>query len=168
LQATSITWKLILGCTIVLAGFTRFAAEPQQPGKAAPSKKAVVAQGLSKIWKSPKTNHEYRVQVENDVFYAEWVNIPPDAAKQGAYIRTECRRAGTKWIGISRILLPCAKPGEAKGKTTNACRMALRFEVDSISPERISGHGETLKDFDCGKCEVRQTGWADFVWVPKR
>jgi hypothetical protein len=168
LKGMSIPRNLILGCAIVLAAFTGSIAEPQQSTPAAPSKATAKGQGLARIWKSQKTPHEYRVRVENDVFYAEWVNIPPDAAKQGAYIRSECRRAGTKWIGTSRILLPCGKAGFAQGKTINVCRMTLRFEVDSISPERISGRGETLKDFDCARCEIRQTGWGDFVWVPKR
>jgi hypothetical protein len=48
------------------------------------------------------------------------------------------------------------------------CSMTLRFEVDSISPERITGRAESLRDFDCQKCEVRQTGWGNFVWLPKK
>jgi hypothetical protein len=141
--------------------------EPVKP-KVLPPTEPGLLPAPSGVWKSQNTTHEYRVRVENDVFYAEWTNIPPDVAKHGAYIRTECRRAGTKWIGTSRILLPCAKRGAAKSKAINACRIILRFELNSISPERITGRAETLKDFDCEKCEVRQTGWGDFVWVPKR
>ena len=47
------------------------------------------------------------------------------------------------------------------------CPMMLRFEVDFISPERISGGGESLKDFDCASCEVRRTTWRPFTWAPK-
>jgi hypothetical protein len=36
-----------------------------------------------------------------------------------------------------------------------------------MSAERITGRGESLREFDCQNCQVHQTGWADFVWVPK-
>jgi hypothetical protein len=152
---------------IVLIGLVHFAfgAQKSQPSAAAKSAGSEAARW--RIWKSTTSGKEYRVRVEKDVFYAEWVNIPLETAKHGAYIRTECRRAGAKWIGTSRVFLPCAKPGEAKGKTTNVCPMTVRFEVDSITPQKITGGGETLRDFDCEKCEVRQTGWGSFVWVPK-
>lgn len=157
---------LTLAVAAVLAGFAWPAAGGQ---KAKPRKQAASsAPAAGKIWISQTTHHEYRVKVENDLFTAEWINIPPASAKLGAYIRTQCRRLGTRWIGTSRILLPCAKRGEAPGKVTHACPMTLRFEVEKISPEQISGRGENLKDFDCEKCEVRQTGWASFVWVPKK
>ena len=120
------------------------------------------------IWKSTTSGREYRVRVDKDRFLADWANIPPEAAKHGAYIHTECRRAGAKWIGTSRVFLPCAKAGKAEGKTTNVCHITLRFEVDSITPQKITGGGDILRDFDCEKCEVRRTDWGSFVWVPKR
>jgi len=45
--------------------------------------------------------------------------------------------------------------------------MLLRFEVDFISSDRITGGGEILREFDCGSCEVQKTGWGPFSWVPK-
>jgi len=139
-------------------------------GQAPKPRKTAAAPAASpgKIWVSQTSKHAFRVNIENDLFTAEWINIPPASAKLGAYIRTECRRTGTRWIGTSRIVLACAKSGETPGKVTHACPMMLRFEVEKITPEQISGRGETLKDFSCEKCEVRQTGWAAFVWVPKR
>ena len=103
------------------------------------------------------------LRIDGDRFTAEWSNIPPQAANQGTYIRSECRRSGSRWIGTSRILLPCPLP---EGKT-KMCPMILQFEVDFISSDRITGGGETLRDFDCGSCEVRKTGWGPFTWAPK-
>lgn len=125
---------------------------------------AAVPQG--EIWKSETTEKEFRVRVEKDRLTAEWVNIPPDGAKQGAYIRSECRRVGEKWVGTSQVFLPCALPGDQKA--THACHMTLRFEVDSISRDRITGGGESLRQFDCQSCKVLETAWAKFVWVPKQ
>jgi len=119
---------------------------------------------LPPIWRSATTGKEYRVQIDGDRLTAEWSNIPPQAAQQGAYIRSECRRSGARWVGTSRILLSCSLP---HGKT-KMCPMLLRFEVDFISSDHITGGGEILKDFDCGSCEVRKTGWGPFSWVPIR
>ena len=123
---------------------------------------------LPKIWHSDASRHDFRVEVTNEVFRAEWVNIPPAAAKQGVYIRTECRRAGPKWVGSSSINMLFAVPGAPAGKDTKVCHLTVRFEVDSISPEKITGHSETLRNFDVNKCQVLQTTWGEFTWVPKK
>jgi len=128
-------------------------------------KTASKAAALPAIWSSAATGKEYRVKVEGDLFTSEWSNIPPQAAKLGAYIRTECHRNGTRWIGTSHFLLPFPCP--APNGKLKMCPLTLRFEVDFISPERITGGGEILRDFDCGSCEVRKTGWGPFSWTPK-
>ena len=140
-----------------------FSSENQ--GSTKPAANATAKAGaLPSVWKSASTGREYRVKVEGDRFTAEWSNIPAEAAKQGVYIRSDCRRTGSRWIGTSRILLGCALPDEK----TKMCPMLLRFEVDFISPERITGGGEILRDFDCGTCQIRKTGWGPFTWTPKK
>jgi hypothetical protein len=156
-------YSIVLLCGVLAPASLPFCSENQgaaKPGASAAAKAAPLPQ----VWKSAATGKEYRVKVEGDRFTAEWVNIPPQAAKQGAYIRSECRRTGSRWIGTSRILLGCASPD---GKT-KMCPMLLRFEVDFISPDRITGGGEILRDFDCGTCAVRKTGWGPFAWTPKK
>ena len=154
--------SIVLACGVLLAASWLFSSDNQSAPKPAPSVAKSVA--LPQIWKSASTGKEYRVKVEGDRFAAEWTNIPPQAAQQGAYIRSECRKSASRWIGTSRILLGCALPD---GKT-KMCPMLLRFEVDFISPDRITGGGEILRDFDCGTCEVRKTGWGPFTWTPKK
>jgi hypothetical protein len=157
-------WRvIILVCGVLAATSLEYSSENQSAPKPAGTKSAAKANTFPQIWKSASTGKEYRVKIDGDRFTAEWLNIPPQAAKQGAYIRTECRRSGTRWIGTSRILLPCPLPD---GKT-KMCPMILRFEVDFISSDRITGGGEVLRDFDCGSCEVRKTGWGPFSWAPK-
>ena len=155
-------WSIVLVCGVLLAASWLFSSD----NRSAPKPAASDAKGgaLPQLWKSASTGKEYRVKVEGDRFSAEWSNIPAQAAKEGAYIRSECRKTASRWIGTSRILLGCALPD---GKT-KMCPMLLRFEVDFISPDRITGGGEILRDFDCGTCEVRKTGWGPFTWTPKK
>jgi hypothetical protein len=157
-------WVIILVCGILATSSLQLSSENQSAPKPGGTKSAAKATALPQIWKSATTGKEYRVQIDGDRFTAEWSNIPAQAAKQGAYIRSECRRSGTRWVGTSRMLLPCPLPD---GKT-KMCPMLLRFEVDFISSDRITGGAEILRDFDCGSCEVRKTGWGPFSWVPKR
>lgn len=154
----------VLVCGILIPAVLEPAAIAQTTSKRAAAKSAGKPAAFPEIWKSTTTGKEYRVKIDGDQFTAEWVNIPPQAAQQWAYIRSDCRRSGMKWIGTSRILLPCPLQG---GKT-KMCPMVLRFEVGSISPDRITGGGEVLRDFDCTSCEVRKTGWGPFNWVPKK
>jgi hypothetical protein len=152
---------IVLACGILAPAL--LSASAQTAPKHAAAKSAAKSTAIPTVWKSATTGKEYRVKIDGDRFTAEWSNIPPQAAQQGAYIRSECRRSGTKWIGTSRILLPCPLPN---GKT-KMCPMVLRFEVGSVSASRITGGGEILRDFDCNSCEVRKTAWGPFTWMPK-
>src|SRR5579863_3936739 len=118
------------------------------------------------MWKSQSTGNVYRVRVEGQTLYAEWVDLPPGYAAHGAYIHTECRRAGDKWIGTSRSLLPCMKQANGKDQVANWCPLLTRTEIDTMTPERITGHAESLRNSDCSTCKVLEKGWVGFVWVP--
>ena len=165
INARNVVLTLLGGA--LLAGFSVPAASGQK-SKSPGQKPGAPADSQGKIWVSESTHREYRVRIDKDTFSSEWVNIPPATAKLGAYIRSECHRNGTRWIGVTHVLLPCAKSGEASGKITHTCPMTLRFEVDEITPDHISGRGESLKNFNCETCEVRETGWARYVLVPKK
>jgi len=120
------------------------------------------------IWKSETTGKEYRVRIDGDHFYADWVNLPPLAAQRGAYIRTVCQRSGSKWVGTSSIFMPCTV---GQGKTehiADTCHLTLKIEIESVTKDRITGRGQSLKKFDCKSCKVIEAGWANFEWVPAR
>jgi len=164
LRVKPFSWTILLICGMLVTASSQLTFEAQNASKPVGTKSSAKADALPQIWKSVSTGKEYRVKVEGDSFTAEWSNIPPQAAKQGAYIRSECHRSGARWIGTSRVLLPCPMPdGKLK-----MCPMILRFEVNFISPDRITGGGEILRDFDCGSCTIRKTGWGPFTWTPKR
>jgi hypothetical protein len=48
------------------------------------------------------------------------------------------------------------------------CHLTIRFEVDSITPEKITFHSEAMRNFDPTKCQLLQTAWEEFTWVPKK
>jgi hypothetical protein len=145
-----------------LAGLIVWAQQPKPQGR------ATSGRALPALWRSGTTGKEYRVQVDKDRFYAEWVNIPPESVKHGAFIRSECHRVGSKWIGTSSLGLLCPVGEGAQEHIGNTCRLQLRIEIDSLGPDRIVGHGETLRRFDCQNCRVDEAGWGEFVWVPKK
>jgi hypothetical protein len=118
------------------------------------------------VWKSQTTGNEYRVRIRGDTFSAEWTNIPAELAGHGAYVRTECRRVGTKWIGTTRSRLPCGSA--SKAQVLNWCPLVTQIEIDSIEPNRIAGRGQAIRRSDCQSCKLLEVVWKDFVWVPKR
>ncbi len=123
---------------------------------------------LPKLWRSETTGNQYRVELAGNVFRADWITLPAALAKQGAFLRTECHRKGEKWVGTSSSRLPCDLGQGATEHLARLCNIETRTEIDSISPERITGHGETLKKVDCGTCKVLATGWAAWSWVPTK
>jgi hypothetical protein len=146
-------------------------ASDQNSTKPAPTPPAAAKPAsapLAKLWHSEATQHDFRVDATDDLFRADWVNIPPVAAKQGAHIHTECRKAGNKWVGTSSISMLFGVPGAPAGKDTKLCSLKVRFEVESIAPDKITGHSESLHAFDVNACRVQETKWAAFTWVPRK
>jgi hypothetical protein len=126
--------------------------------------------GSETVWKSETTGHEYRVRIEGDVLRAEWANVPPEMGRQGAYVRTECRKVGTRWVGTtrSRLLLPCTEVSTPDGHHPSAwCSLVTRTEIDTISADRITGRAQAPKHLDCQACKLLDADWKDFTWTPK-
>lgn len=138
-------------------------AEASPPGTGAP-----LQAPPSDIWISETTGREYRVRVEKERLYAEWVDMPSALFQHGAYIRTECRRVGKQWVGTSHSYLPCTAGDAGKEQVSNWCRILTKIEFESVTAERITGRGEGLKRFDCKNCKVLETRWLNFAWVHKR
>jgi hypothetical protein len=171
LKLASWNWKPAVVILTALWAITSLAAGDQKPApgvKSSAGSTKPAGMQLPKIWHSAATNHDFRVDVTQDVFTADWVNVPPAAAKRGAFIHTECRRTGEKWVGSSNIHMLFGIPGAPSGKDSKLCSMTVRFEVDSITPEKIAGHSEALHAFDVNTCRIQQTSWGSFTWSPKK
>ena len=164
-------WKLrscVLASAIFLIAMSDCSPPPQQPLSTGPPKPVLTAAQLKDIWVSQTTGKEYRATVNGDVFHAEWVNIPPDLAAHGSFIKTECKRQGPKWVGKSSSFLPCSLGKGPASKIDNWCHLETNIEIDSFTANRISGRGETLKKFDCQKCKILESATTDFFWLPKK
>ena len=138
----------------------------QQPTQPPTASKNGPASAVGKTWKSQTTGNEYRVRVETGIFHAEWVNVPADWAERGAYLRTECRHVGGKWVGTSVSHLPCTVDGGQGTPISKWCDLKTQTEIDSISAQRITGRGQRASKVDCQQCKILEAGWADFVWTP--
>ena len=171
LKTAGIKRKQLLMTLVALWVFFPLALAAQNggtPAKPAPPSAPPAFDKLPKLWHSEVTQHDFRVEVTNNLFRADWVDIPAVAAKQGAQIHTECRRAGSKWVGTSSIKMLFGIPGSPAGKDIKLCPLTVRFEVDSVSPEKITGHSEALHSFDVNACRVQETRWGAFTWIPKK
>lgn len=172
---------------VAMLGIALLAAACQAP-KAAPPKNNLHEEGMAasvgplnkppseawapakggEVWRSVTTHKDYRVKIDGDKLYADWVDISPVASKYHAYIHTECVRKGSKWVGTSKIFMPCTEGSGAQEHIANTCHLTVKFEIDSISRRLITGHTEGLKPggFVCQSCKVLATLWAAFKWVP--
>jgi hypothetical protein len=162
---------LAVASALVVLGTFGCSQEPK-PTASAPVLPAATpaspAAATKDLWVSQTTGHEFRVRQDSGHFYAEWSNMSGAFLAHGAYIRTECKRQGNKWVGESHSHLPCVEGNLPPGQYTNWCDMVTKIEFDEVTPARISGRGEGLKRFDCQKCQVLETAWKPFIWIPKR
>jgi hypothetical protein len=143
---------------------------PPTSGPAQAQEQAQRAGKSVHLWKSQTTGNEYRVSIEGDLLRAEWVNIPAELRRNGAYVRTECRRVGTNWVGTtrSRLRLPCTEVAMANGRHPLAwCSLVTRIELDSMSPDRITGRAQAPTRLDCHACKLLDAEWKSFTWILK-
>jgi hypothetical protein len=126
------------------------------------------ASSQASIWVSQTTHHVYRVERKGAAISAQWADVPPEDARHGAYVRTEFHRAGDKWIGITRSLLPCASGTSGSKPTVHWCRFVTHTEILTISPNRITGRAQAPLRGDCEQCKLLQTRWDNFVWSPQK
>lgn len=171
LRPAIIEWKqafMTLMALLVISQFTAAVQKPTTPAQAATATDKPSSSPLPTIWHSEASHKDFRVGIKGDMFQADWINIPAAAAKSGASMRIECRRTGTKWVGSASVYQGIAVPGAAAGKDVKMCRLTVRFEVDSITPQKITFHSEAMRNIDAAKCQLLQTAWEEFSWLPKK
>ena len=132
-----------------------------------PPSNAAPLSGTS-LWRSDTTGNEYRVTIHGDRLVANWVNLPPAAARRGSYIRTACMRKGSKWVGTSAIFIACSLGEGRQEHVANTCHLRMKIEFDTVTKNLITGRGQGLTKFDCRTCKVLAAGWGNFKWVRVR
>lgn len=160
------TRVLTLGLAFILWAASALSSNAQQPAALKKDRQIPAPPASARIWKSLTTGNEYSVWTDNDRLYAEWVNVPKELAERGAYTRSECRRAGARWVGTSQHYRPCDTTENGK-HTRNWCHLVTKIEFDSVEANRMAGRAEGLRRFDCANCRILETVWKDFEWVPK-
>ena len=129
-------------------------------------KKSLAASRFPAQWLSETTGNVYRVVREGEALNAVEENLPRDAVRQGAYVRTELRRAGDKWVGTTRSYLKVTLSRPNEPVQSNWCHLTTRTEMFSISSDRITGRAEAVERIDASHCRILHTQWKDFVWKP--
>jgi hypothetical protein len=145
------------------------------------SSRAVAASspGVSKekVWTSMTTGRDYKLRIDGDYLYTEWVNLPSQLETTAAFMRSELKRDGDKWVGKGRSNLPYGftssyadfwTTGQRIGtENVNWCTVEVEFEIDKISETRIEGRALRAKSFDAKKCKPGKLEWQPFTWIPK-
>jgi len=136
-----------------------------------------VAGRSERVWTSLKSGRDFKVRIDGDYIYTEWVNLPPVLQSTAAFMRTELKKDGEKWVGKVRLNLPYPykssyadywRTGQRMGtENVNWCREESDFEIDSISDSRIEGRSLSASSFDAKKCKPGKMEWVSFTWIPK-
>jgi hypothetical protein len=140
---------------------------------------ATAPTGMSRerIWTSVTSGRDFKLRVDGDYIYTEWINLPPQLQTTAAFSRSELKKVGDKWVGKSRSNMPYEykskyfdfwKNGQTVGTVNvNWCQLEFDFEIDSLTDTRIEGRGMGFTSFDAKKCKPGKMEWKTFTWIPK-
>jgi hypothetical protein len=115
-----------------------------------------------RIWTSMTSGRDYKVRMDGDFIYADWVNLPPALQSTGAFVRSELKKTGNRWVGKSISSLPYNY-----GLSVKWCRSETDTEIDKVSDSRIEGQSQTWASFNVRKCQPEKLEWKSFTWIPK-
>jgi hypothetical protein len=150
-----------------------------QPFGAIPKSTALSSPGLKKetVWTSVTSGRDYKLRIDGDYVYTEWVNLPTELQTTTAFMRSELKKDGDKWVGKVRTYLPYGfkssygdfwTTGQRIGtENVNWCSMEAQYEIDKITDTRIEGRSLSPKSFDAKKCKPGKAEWKAFTWIPK-
>ena len=120
-----------------------------------------------KEWKSLTTPNSRKLNISENSITGE-NNIPPDAARNGVYVRWDIKKIGDKWEGKSYSGGPCLVPAGFFAEKWYRHNFVFEVELTLVTTTRIEGRnrGQSGK-FDCasGKWDGPVV-WTDFIWVP--
>ena len=121
------------------------------------------------VWTSLITGNDYKVRIDGDYLYSEWVNVPTQLQGTPAFSRSEFKKGGDGiWRGKARAYLPCQYRDTWTGQSiTKWCRREADIEIDLISDSRIEGKAQVWETYDCKRCEPKGPKEQPFAWIPK-
>jgi hypothetical protein len=130
----------------------------------APKSEAPLSTSASeeRVWTSMTTARDYKLRMDGEHIYMQWVNIPSNLAATQAFARADLKKLGTKWVGKSVSYLPYATRISQVW-----CRIEAEMEIDSITDSRIEGKSTAWQSTNVKKCQPVKPELKDFVLIPK-
>ncbi len=114
------------------------------------------------LWTSMTTGNDLKIRVDRDYIYIDRINWPAELRETEAFVRSELKKSGDRWIGKTRMRTPCNHDGRLRW-----CSLELDIEITSLTNSRIEGRAPADVTFDCGTCQTKKLEWKPFVWIPK-
>jgi hypothetical protein len=118
------------------------------------------------IWTSMTSGRDYKVRIDGDYIYTEWVDLPSALKSTTAFSRSELKKQGGKWIGKTIAYMPFNYKQYDVTKTI-WCRVEVDTEIDKMSASRIEGESQLPASFNAKKCQPEKLEWKAFTWIPK-
>jgi trypsin-like peptidase len=136
-----------------------------------------IGSNRDRVWTSMTSGRDFKVHFDGDYLYTEWINLPAQLQTTSAFMRSELKKSGDKWIGKGRSNLPYAykssyadfwTTGQRMGtENVNWCILEIEFEIDKVSDSRIEGRSLSSTSVDAKKCKPGKMEWKPFTWIPK-
>jgi hypothetical protein len=133
--------------------------------------------GKEKVWTPLNSGRDFKLRIDGDYIYTEWIILPPQLLTTAAFMRSELKKDGDKWVGKVRMRLPYSyksayfdfwKTGQQVGtENVNWCSFESEFEIDKLTDSRIEGRAFDSTSIDVKKCKAGKREWHSFVWIPK-
>lgn len=114
------------------------------------------------LWTSMTTGNDLKIRVDGDYIYVDRTNWPAQLRDTEAFVRSELKKSGDRWVGKTRMRTPCNYDGRLRW-----CNFELDIEITSLTDSRIEGRAQADVSFDCGTCQIKKLEWKPFVWIPK-
>ena len=125
-----------------------------------PAPVATTSAAGERMWTSIKTGHDFKIRLSGDYIYTQAASLPADW--QSAFIRSELKKTGDKWVGKTYNYLP----GPVKN-SVKWCRFETDIEIDEVSDSRIAGMGPHWSSFNVQTCQPEGVEMRPFTWIPK-
>jgi S1-C subfamily serine protease len=123
---------------------------------------SVAASKQERLWTSLTSGRDFKLRIDGDYIYTEWVNMPSALQSSGASMRQELKKAGDRWVGKTYWFFPSNYRGSVKW-----CRTETELEINRVSESRIEGQAQGWGAYDVKNCKPEKVESKPFTWIPK-
>ena len=127
-----------------------------------PAPAAITLSAGERVWTSIRTGHDFKVRIDGEYIYTQAIDLPPALQSTSAFVRTEFKKVGDKWVGKTYAYLPYQEK-----KSTKWCHTEMDMEIDKMSDSRIEGMAPHWSSFNVERCQPENVEMQPFTWIPK-